>query len=245
MIPAETPEKLLSVCEMIRNKGIDGIVLSGGSELDGTVPLYRFSDSMRKIKEMGLTINAHTGPVNEKQARDILMAGLDCAMVDVIGSKETIRNVLGLNFSPRDIENAMKFLRKYGIKNLSPHLIVGLDYCELKHEFKAIKILQKVKVENIVIVIIIPTEGTEFQGLEPPPVEDIGSLISEMRDKFPETNISLSCVRPGGKYRERLDEIALKSGVNKIAIPSRSAFNTARKLGLKIKIYRKNRCCSW
>ena len=139
----------------------------------------------------------------------------------------------------------MKFLRKYGIKNLSPHLIVGLDYCELKHEFKAIKILQKVKVENIVIVIIIPTEGTEFQGLEPPPVEDIGSLISEMRDKFPETNISLSCVRPGGKYRERLDEIALKSGVNKIAIPSRSAFNTARKLGLKIKIYRKNRCCSW
>ncbi|HIE34295.1 MAG TPA: hypothetical protein EYP86_04075 [Candidatus Altiarchaeales archaeon] len=231
---------------MIRDKGIKGVVLSGGSELDATVPLYKFSDTIRKIKdEFNLTINAHTGPVNRKQAREIVNAGLDCAMVDVIGSKETIKSILNLDFTPQDIGNAMKFLQREGIKNLSPHLIVGLDHCRLKGEWKAIKILHKINLDNIVIVVIIPTPGTEFQNLKPPPVEDISSLISEIRIKFPTTHISLSCVRPGGSYRNKLDEIALRSGVNKIAIPSKTAFDTAKELGLKIKVYGENRCCSW
>jgi len=245
MMHGETEERLLSACKLIRDKGIEGVVLSGGSELDGTVPLYRFSNAMRKIKEMNLTINAHTGPVNREQANEIVDSGLDCAMVDVIGSKETIRNVIGLDFTPQDIENAMLYMRDAGIKNLSPHVIVGLDHCKLEHEWKTIKILKRVRPDNIVIVIVIPTSGTEFEGLNPPPVEEVGSLISEIRMEFPDTDISLSCVRPGGSYRDGLDEIGLRSGVNKIAIPSKTAFDIARDLGYKIEVYRGNRCCSW
>jgi len=246
MLPAETPERLFSTCKYIAEKGIKGVILSGGSEPDGTVPLYKFADTIKKIKqELNLKINAHTGPLNREQSKIVVEAGVDAALVDVIGSEETIKEVYGLDFTPKDIVNTIKYLREFGIPNISPHLIVGLDYCKIKGEKNAIRILENSDVDNVVVVVIIPTKGTEFEGLNPPPVEEVGSIISELRELMPEMNISLSCVRPGGKYRDELDRIAILSGVNKIAIPSKVAFKTAKELGLKITIHRENWCCSW
>jgi len=246
MIPAETPEKLFSTCKYIAGKGIKGVVLSGGSEPDGTIPLYMFADTIKKIKEkFNLKINAHTGPLDREQSEIVVEAGLDAALVDVIGSAETIKKVYGLDFTPSDIGNTIGYLRESGIPNISPHLIVGLDYCKLKGEKNAIRILENSDVDNVVVVIIIPTKGTEFEGLNPPPVEEVGSIIKELRGRMPSTNISLSCVRPGGSYRDELDRIAILSGVNKIAIPSKAAFRTAKELGLKIKVHKENWCCSW
>ncbi|MBU4341932.1 MAG: radical SAM protein [Candidatus Altiarchaeota archaeon] len=246
MLPAETPEKLFEACRYIADKGIKGVVLSGGSEPDGTVPLYKFADTIRRIKdELGLKINAHTGPLNREQSRIVVESGVDAALVDVIGSAETIKKVYGLDFTPEDIGNTIKYLREFGIPNISPHLIVGLDYCKIKGERNAIRILENSDVDNVVVVIIIPTKGTEFEGLNPPPVEDVSSLIKELCERMPSTNISLSCVRPGGSYRDKLDRAAVLAGVNKMAIPSKAALDTAKELGLKIKIHKENRCCSW
>jgi len=246
MLPADTPEKLFDTCRYIAGKGIKGVVLSGGSEPDGTVPLYKFADTIRRIKdELGLRINAHTGPLNREQSKTVVESGVDAALVDVIGSAETIKKVYGIDFTPEDIGNTIKYLREFGIPNISPHLIVGLDYCKIKGERNAIKILENSDVDNVVMVIIIPTKGTEFEGLNPPPVEEVASLIKELREGMPSTNISLSCVRPGGKYRDELDRAAILAGVNKMAIPSKAALDTAKELGLKIKIHEENRCCSW
>ena len=246
MLPTETPEKLLDACRYISEKGIKGIVLSGGSEPDGTVPLYKFADTIKKIKEeFDLKINAHTGPLDREQARIVVEAGVDAALIDVIGSAETIKKIYGLDFTPEDIRKTIGYLREFGIPNISPHLIVGLDYCKINGEKNAIRILENSDVDNVVVVIIIPTKGTEFEGLNPPPIEDVASIISELRERMPSTNISLSCVRPGGSYRDELDRAAILAGVNKMAIPSRAAFETAKELGMKVKIHKENRCCSW
>ncbi|MCD4777561.1 MAG: hypothetical protein K8R12_01180, partial [Desulfobacterales bacterium] len=54
----------------------------------------------------------------------------------------------------------------------------------------------------------------------------------------------LSCVRPGGRYRSRLDECAILSGIDRIAVPSRSAYQLCAEIGLDIHEV-DNMCCSY
>jgi hypothetical protein len=76
-------------------------------------------------------------------------------------------------------------------------------------------------------------------------VEEVAKIIAIARILYPAKNISLSCVRPGGRYRSSLDAQAIRSGVNKIAVPSKAAYKTAEELGLAIDEIKESRCCSW
>lgn len=51
MFPAETPERLEALINNFVSKGTEGILISGGSRLDGTVPLLKFIPTLKKIKE--------------------------------------------------------------------------------------------------------------------------------------------------------------------------------------------------
>ena len=79
-----------------RLAGANGILLSGGSLPDGSVPTYLQADEIAQIKkDTNLKISAHTGIVNRGQA-ELLSKYLDMALVDVIGDDETIHDILGL-----------------------------------------------------------------------------------------------------------------------------------------------------
>jgi len=116
---------------------------------------------------------------------------------------------------------------------LAPHVIVGLHYGELKGEFRALEMVRKFDPEVVVIVVFIPTKGTVLEGAAPPKLEDIVKVITKAREMF-DVPLSLSCVRPGGRYRSMLDRYAILCGIDRIAVPSRSAYSTADELGLKI-----------
>jgi uncharacterized radical SAM superfamily protein len=236
---------LMKVAGILSASGVKGIVLSGGSRRDGSVPTYEFKDTLKKIKEeTGLTINAHTGILTEEQARQV-SGFLDSALTDVIGDGDTIKEILGLDYSLEDYRKTLQYLRKFGIGNISPHIIVGLYYGKVRGELQALNILREFDPDNIVIVVFIPTKGTEMGDVSPLDIEDVSKIISIARLMYPGKNISLSCVRPGGRYRLKLDREAILSGVNKIAVPSKSAYETARELGLDVIDIRESRCCSW
>ncbi|MBN2251682.1 MAG: radical SAM protein [Candidatus Altiarchaeota archaeon] len=245
MEQAHTKKELAKTMKRLARSGEKGVVLSGGGRPDGSVPTYEFAPELKKIKkETGLIMNAHTGIVTKKQART-LAGFLDAALTDVIGDRETVKEVLGLDYGPEDYANTLKLLRDAGVKNISPHVIVGLHHGKTKGELAALNILKDIRPENIVIVVFIPTKGTPMEKDKPPEIEDVSKLIALARILHPETNISLSCVRPGGRYRTRLDAEAVKSGINKMALPSKSAYKTAEELGLEMEEIKEPRCCSW
>jgi len=222
--------------------GANGILLSGGSAPDGSVPTYLQEENILKIKkEMNLKISAHTGIVDRSQAK-ILSNYLDMALFDVIGDDETIHDILGLEASAEDYENTLECLSGAGIL-LAPHIIVGLYNGELKGEFRALEMVRKFKPEVVVIVVFIPTKGTALGGIKPPKIEDVVKVITKAREMF-DIPLSLSCVRPGGLYRSTLDMYAILSGINRIAVPSRKAHAISRELGLDIKEIPKM-CCSY
>ena len=164
------------------------------------------------------------------------------ALVDVSGDDETIRDILGVDASARDYEDSLKELSSAGIP-LAPHIIIGLHNGELRGEFKALDIVKKFNPEVVVMVVFIPTKGTALEGAPAPRIEDVAKVITKAREMF-DVPLSLSCVRPGGRYRSMLDKYAILSGIDRIAVPSGSAYATCRELGLNI-IEIPKMCCSY
>jgi uncharacterized radical SAM superfamily protein len=237
-----SPGKLYSQATNLSDRGAKGILLSGGSAPDGSVPTYEQADVIRKTKrDLNLKISAHTGIVNRTHAK-ALSQYLDMALVDVIGDDETIHDILGLNACVMDYENSLKELFAAGIP-LAPHIIVGLHYGELKGEFRALEMVKKFNPEVVVIVVFIPTKGTSMERTAPPKLQDVAKVITAAREMF-DVPLSLSCVRPGGRYRSMLDGYAILSGIDRIAVPSKSAYSTAKELGLNI-VEISKRCCSY
>lgn len=234
--------KLYSQVRFLKEKGAQGILLSGGSAVDGSVPTYLHADEIRKLKhETKLKISAHTGIVNGSQAR-LLSGYLDMALVDVIGDDETIHKILGIDACVQDYENSLEYLSSAGIP-LAPHIIVGLHNGELRGEFRALEMVRKFNPEVVVIVVFIPTKGTPLQEISSPIVEDVAKVIAKARTMF-DVPLSLSCVRPGGRYRSMLDMHAILSGADRIAVPSKNAYAVSKELGLNV-IEIPKMCCSY
>ena len=235
--------KLHAAVVNIAKRGRSGVLLSGGSKLDGSVPTYELSDEIRHIKDdTHLKMSAHTGIITPEQALS-MSTWLDMALVDCIGSDAVISEILGLPNTVSDYDDTLKFLTDAGI-SIAPHIIIGLNNGALDGEFRAVEMVKKYDPDVVVIVVFIPTKNTACASALPPALEDVVSVIAKARQEFPQTPLSLSCVRPGGRYRSRLDECAILSGIDRIAVPSRSAYQLCAEIGMDIHEV-DNMCCSY
>ena len=233
MIPAQTPDELLNVCIDLHEKGARGCLISGGADPTGRVPLKKFIDTLKQIKkETNLMLAVHTGIVDEETAKGLASAGIDIALVDVIGDKETLENVYHLNQDISEFENSLRYLKENNVK-IAPHIVIGLNYGKISGEFHALGMLQKIKPDAIVFVGLMPFKNTPMFSIAPPSAEDITKFISAARLMFPETPLILGCAR-NRKDKAVIDKLAVAGGINAIAHPARAAIDEAKKMNLKI-----------
>ena len=242
MYPATTPEKLFELGAKLKSKGALGCLISGGCLSDGSVPLDKFVDTIGRIKhELGLTVFVHTGIVDFATAKRLKNADVDAALIDIIGSDETIKEIYNLNVSVRDYEISLKALNDSSIIFV-PHVIVGLHYGKLKGEFHALKMISQYEPSAIVIIAFMPIHGTEMANIKPPEPEKIAKVIAVARLMFPHKPIVLGCMRPKGQHRVKTDILAIKAGVNAIAFPTEEATKFAENQGYAIAF--SSLCCS-
>jgi uncharacterized radical SAM superfamily protein len=231
MQSADTPEKLITIAEKLKQQGALGFLLSGGCMPDGSIPLTGFVPAIEKIKqELGLTVFVHTGIIGLDAAVELKNAGVDAALIDIIGSDETIKKTGNLNVTVQDYANALNALQEAGL-NFVPHVIVGLDDGKLKGELDALKIISAVKPSAVVIIAFMPIIGTAMAEVKPPHPADIAKVTAAARLMFPRTPLVLGCVRPKGKHRAETDILAMKAGADAIAFPSEEAVKYAEKQG--------------
>jgi len=242
MYPARTPEELYSLCGRLKGGGAVGCLISGGCLPDGSVPLDKFSEAIRRVKaDFGLTVFAHVGIVDFERALRLKEAGVDAALIDILGADETIREVYNLNVTVKDYENALKALSQARLPFV-PHVIVGLHYGKLKGELHALQMISRYKPSALVIIAFMPIRGTAMAHVEPPKPLDIARVLAAARVTFPETPLALGCMRPKGKHRAETDVLAIKAGVDAIAFPAEEAIKFAEKQGFKISF--SSYCCS-
>lgn len=228
MYPATTPRQLFDLCAKLKHNGALGCLISGGCLPDGSVPLKKFVGAIKKVKrELDLTVFVHTGIINFSTAKELRNAGIDAALIDIIGSDETIKEIYNLNITVKDYENSLKALHNASIIFV-PHVIVGIHHGKLKGEFQALKIISRYKPSAIVIIAFMPIHGTIMATIEPPKPQEIAKTITVARLMFPHTPLVLGCMRPKGKHRIETDILAIKAGVNGIAFPAEEAVEFAK-----------------
>ena len=157
---------------------------------------------------------------------------VDVISFDVVGDAETAREVYGLDVTLDDYVRTLEMLRRH--VRVVPHLTIGLRGGRLSGERAALRALQSQGLEALVLIILIPTPGTAYAGCAPPAVDQVAEIFVEARTMLPECRLILGCMRPHGRYRQAVDELAVRAGFNGIVNPARVAERTAGELGLEI-----------
>jgi uncharacterized radical SAM superfamily protein len=242
MYSATTPEELFNLCEKLKNKGAVGCLISGGCLPNGSVPLKKFIKTIEKIKQkLKIIVYIHTGIIDYETAKELQSTGIDGALIDIIGSDLTIKEIYGLNITKKSYEKSLKALNDAQL-NFIPHVIVGLYYGKLKGEIEALRMIEKYQPSALVIIAFMPIQDTKMEKVSPPKPLEIGKISAIARLMFPKTSIALGCMRPKGEHRKETDILAIKAGVNAIAFPTEEAIEFAKKQ--KYEINFSSNCCS-
>lgn len=242
MLPARTPEQLWEICLEVVRRGGKGILVSGGSTRLGNTPISRYTQVMKRVKrELGLHLVVHTGIVYPDVARGLADAGVDGAMIDIIGDRETLHDIYHLDMGPESLDRSMDLLEENGVE-IVPHVVVGLYFGRLRGEGNAIRLISRHKTKSVVVVAFMPLDETPMTGVRPPEPIDIARVLLASRFAMPERAIILGCARPLGEHRVLTDRLAIDAGVSAIAYPTPEAFDYARKRGLRVVL--SDECCS-
>ena len=239
---AETPSKLKEFCAAHEADGGLGVLVSGGSDLQGRVPLGRFYGEIGWVKEnTGLIVNVHTGLLDTRQAEEIASTGVDIVSVDVVGSDETIRRVYGLDATVEDYAETLNALKDAGVANVVPHICVGLDFGEVRGEARAIEVASEIEPEIIVILGLIPTQDTAMEAVDPPSSEDLAKVVAATRLMSPGSSVAVGCMRSRVE-KGRGEVLAISAGADRLVLPASTTVMAAAAEGFEIKHL--DGCCS-
>jgi hypothetical protein len=243
MIPAEDPETFLQVADRLRSDGAHGILVSGGADKEGEVPLLKFISPIRTIKKKDpqFKVIVHTGLIRKEVAKELKEAGIDQILIDVIGDDETIREVYHLNKRVQDYEEMLWMLKEMRHR-LAPHIIIGHHFGKIKGEWKALEMVTRVGVETIVLVILktlLPVGKNHFKIPKPDETSRISAIARILNPKIP---VRMGCIRPAHPSKAEMERGFILSGVNTIAYPLQGTIDYAKEIGLNTKFI--EMCCS-
>jgi len=241
MIPATTPEELLDVAEALAERGANGFLLSGGADPKGRVPVHEFLPAIREIKSTtDLKINAHIGLSSQDEISRLAKSGIDSFSVDVYGSDETIQEVLGLRAKAKDYFEVVSNLIEAGAPVVAPHMCIGIHEGGLKGEFDAIDRLKKLSPKVLVLISLMPTAGTVYEGVAAPSKEMMMAVVQQARDSLPDTKLLLGCMR--SKRNRSLEYDLVVAGLDGIVLPSTGTVERLKSEGYSLK--KRSVCCS-
>ncbi len=240
MIRAATPRALVDQCIQLAERGNHGVLISGGCDRNGRLPWGPFLPAIREIKDRtGLLVSVHSGLVDPATARRLKGAGVDQALIDVVGDDDTYRRVCHVPFGVSEIVSSLEALESAGLE-IVPHVVCGLHFGEIRGEAKAVQLISRFDVGQLVIVSVMKIPGKSDARFGLPRAEAIAEIIAEARSVMPHVLISLGCARQRGN--RRMETLAIDAGVNRMALPSDEAVEHARAYGLEVKF--QATCCS-
>lgn len=242
MPQAPTPDGLLRFGRAAAKRGDYGFLVTGGCDRDGRLPWRDFIPVIKQLKaETGLIITVHAGQVGPDDAAALKNAGVDQALVDLIGDDTTAQEVYHLAEGTRTIRRTMESLATAGLE-IVPHVIFGIHYGRERGEHVALEMLKAYPLRKYVVVVLMSAKGTPMERVEPPALETVAAFIARARHELPTLQASLGCARPRGRYRRRLDVLAFRAGINALALPSDELLEEAK--ARETEVVHRQTCCS-
>ena len=243
MIPATRPDVLdQKVRRLIDSEGLNGFLLSGGSNKRNEINYGRYLPVVEKLKEdyPDLKVAIHSALLDEKRAKAMESAGVDTVMMDVIGAQETINEVYNLDRAVDDFEETLAALCTTSME-VTPHIVIGLHYGHILGEANALDMVSRYPVTALVLVVIMPFYAKPGTFITPE-TTDVGRIFGEARARLPDQQVLLGCARPPGMHKRVTDAYAIMAGLDGIAFPADGAVSVAHTIGRPFT--QAHSCCS-
>ena len=243
MIPATTPEMLeQKVRDLVLLQDLQGFLLSGGSNRRNEIKYDKYLPVVERLKHdfPHLRIAIHTALTDRRRATAMADAGVDTAMMDVIGSRETIRQVYHLDRTVEEFEMTLAALCATRME-VVPHIVIGLHYGRIVGEANALDICARHAIHSLVLVVIMPFYARPGTYVTPA-TNDVGRIFLEARQRLPEKPVLLGCARPPGMHKRVTDAYAVMAGLDGIAFPAEGAVAVCDVIGRPYE--QQHACCS-
>jgi hypothetical protein len=237
--PAMLEEK---VRDLVLMQDLQGFLLSGGSNKRNEINYSAYYPVIEKLKREfpHLKIAIHTALTDEAAAKDMESAGVDTAMMDMIGAQETITEVYHLERTVDDFEATLAALTATSME-ISPHIVIGLHYGRILGEANALDIISRYNVGALVLVVIMPFYSKPGTFITPKS-SDVGEIFLEARKRMGDQNVLLGCARPPGMAKREIDTYAVMAGLDGIAFPADGVVQVAEAIGRPYE--QAHACCS-
>jgi len=243
MIPATDPGMLDDkVRRLIAEEGLNGFLLSGGSNKRNEIKYDRYLPVVERLKRdfPSLKVAIHSALLDEARARAMESAGVDTVMMDVIGADETIRDVYKLDRPVEDFEATLAALCSTSME-VTPHIVIGLHYGRILGETNALDMVGRYPVTALVLVVIMPFYARPGTFVTPD-TRDVGRIFGEARSRLEDRQVLLGCARPPGMHKRVTDAYAVMAGLDGIAFPADGAVAVAHTIGRPFE--QAHSCCS-
>ena len=243
MIPATTPEVLdAKVRGLIATDDLQGFLLSGGSNRRNEIKYEKYLPVIERLKcdHPHLKVAIHSALTDARRARQMEAAGVDTAMMDVIGAGETIRDVYHLDRSVDEFEATLAALCATRME-VVPHIVVGLHYGRILGEANALAMCARHAIHSLVLVVVMPHYARAGM-FGTPDAHEVGRVFLQARASLPDTPVLLGCARPPGLHKRIVDAYAVMAGLDGIAFPADGVVEVCR--ATERPFTQQHACCS-
>lgn len=232
MTGAETSGELLSEAGRIRASGGIGMLISGGSDASGRVPVADHADAVASIVSGGLEVNVHTGFICREEAEKLVAAGVSRFSVDLHQDPEIIRGFMHLDREPEDYGELIDIIREAGGIPV-PHITLGFGAEDLS---SSLKLLRSKGITDVVVLTLVPTPGTVTEHSRMNEDAAAGAVMMMSAMGF---SVTLGCMRD--RTLRGLEVKCIQAGARRIANPSADTVRWARENGFTTET--DDRCC--
>jgi uncharacterized radical SAM superfamily protein len=227
-----TPD-LFRVINDLLAAGAEGLLVSGGCDVNGSVPIMKEVPAIKYAHDNGMKVNVHTGFIGKDDAKRLVDAGVTAFSVDVHQDPDIIRNILHLEVPAEAYSELLDNIISAGGEAVA-HLTVGFGTEDL---MRSAELIKRKGLKEVVLLALVPTKGTMTEKMLITDDEIIDAAGALMDMGF---NVILGCMRP--RANRDLEVRCIELGIRRIANPSRKTILWARENGMKV-IVRETCCC--
>ncbi|MBN1109463.1 MAG: radical SAM protein [Methanomassiliicoccales archaeon] len=230
MVPVRSPQELLRKASELNAAGATGLLLSGGCDRRGRVPLLPFLPAVREVKEITpLSVNLHPGLVSQKEAEKIASTGVDRISFDLVLDPRVLRERMHLSVGPEENVHSFQRLCRSAPGRVVPHVLLGLG--DERQELGAVRMAREEGAPCVILLSLLGEHVPDWQD----------RLLRAVRAAA-ELNITslLGCMRP--RSFPGLEMAALEAGAAGVACPAPGLLEELKGKGWKVE--RHSECCA-
>lgn len=218
-------------------KGVRGILLSGGFTTEGFLPIRGYLEQLKNAKkEYGFVYNAHLGLLQDKDLLSSLSEVIDVVDFEFTTSSFIINYIRNLKFSYNVYIKSLELMLDAGL-HVVPHVYLWHPRSNAEVLRREFSILQDHGIEEVTLLVYIPMNKNITKSIR---TEKLLEMLRMIKGKY-DAKLYLGCMRPK-EIKPDFDKYVVSEGlVERIANPSFDIVRE-REAYYGVEIY--DACCS-